>query len=138
MICLAIINVFEPASKADRDSSRQPAEGVGERIGSRPPHLLEERRQLPWMAGADEPKSAILGRSEDEVVAAEQAEGGGDVTRRERRDVAADQHHRAGCAGGQCAAHADTQIAAALADGLDAPTPMASMTARLIRRYCDQ
>src|ERR1700682_3579142 len=89
------------------------------------------------MKGADEPKSAILGRSEDEAVAAEQAEGAGDVTSPERRDVAADQHHGAGRAGGQCTAHADAQIAAALTDSFDAPTPLPGMTARLVRGYRD-
>src|ERR1700730_6828983 len=89
------------------------------------------------MAGGDEPTSAILERSEDEVVAAETAEGGGDVTSPKRGNVAPDQNYRTGRAGGQCAAHADTQIAAALAGAFDAPTPMASMMARLIRGYRD-
>jgi len=133
----AVVDVGKSLGEADPDSLRQPGEGVGERVGARPPHLSEERRQLPWMAGADKPEPAILGRSEDKLVTAEQAEGGGDVTRRECGNVAADQHHRTGRAVGQSAAHADAQIAAALTDGFDASTPVPGMMARLIRGYYD-
>jgi hypothetical protein len=99
--------------------------------------MIEERRHVPRAARADEPEPAILGRAEDESVLAEEAKGSGDVTGGERRDVAADQHHRTLRAGGEGTAHADTQIAAALAGNFDASAPTPGLTARLVRRHRD-
>ncbi len=89
------------------------------------------------MTGADEPKSAVFGRTEDDVVGAEQAKGRVGLARAESRDIGADEHHRAGRTGSERAVHALAEIAAALADNLDPVVPMPSAMAGLVRCYGD-
>jgi hypothetical protein len=66
------------------------------------------------MAGAHEPVSAILGRAEDHIVITEEPECVGDVLGGESRDVGANEELWAGRAGGHCAVHPHTEIAASL------------------------
>src|SRR5579875_3393659 len=83
----AVIDILEGVDKTDRDAARQPGEGVGKRLGARPAHPREQRWQARPATGADQPKAAVGGRPEHEIVVAQQAKGGGDMPRLERRDV---------------------------------------------------
>ena len=89
------------------------------------------------MTGADEPKPAVFGRTEYNVMGAEQAKGGVDLTRAESRDIGADEYHKAGRTGSERAVHAPAEIAAALAGSLDPVAPMPRAMARLVRGYGD-
>src|SRR5580692_11851879 len=62
----------------------------------RPPCAGEQSaRQRLKAACADQPETAVAGRTEHEIVAAEQAKGVRDVAGTQRRNIAADQYHRA-------------------------------------------
>jgi hypothetical protein len=89
------------------------------------------------MAGADEPKPAILGRTEHDIAVAEQAESRGDMAGAKHRDVAADQHCRSRRARPECALHSGSEIAAALPDRFDPSAPMSSTVTSSIRRHRD-
>src|SRR5271166_5963474 len=107
-------------------------------MGARPPHPLEQGRQSPrMMTGPDQPEPAILGRPEHKIVAAEQAEGRGDMPGIERRDIGPDEHRRAWRAGFERSAHPDPKIALALSNSLDPSAPMTGTTAVLVRRHGD-
>jgi hypothetical protein len=89
------------------------------------------------MTGADEPKSAVFGRTKDNVTGAEQAKGSIDLARSESRNIGPDEHHRAGRIGSKGSVHALAEIAATLADGLDPVVPMPGAMASLVRGYGD-
>jgi hypothetical protein len=89
------------------------------------------------MTGADEPKSAVYGRTEDNVMGAEQAKGSIDLARAERWDIGPNEHHGAGRTGSKRPVHPQTEIAAALAGNLDPVAPMPCTMARLVRGYGD-
>jgi hypothetical protein len=89
------------------------------------------------MAGADEPKSAILGGAEHHIAVAEQAESRGYLVGAERRDIGAYQHYRTWRASPERALHPDAEIAAALSDGFDPPAPMSGVVASPVRRQRD-
>ena len=120
---VGIVDIFEPVGETDGSPPRQAGERVGERMRARPPDSVEQRRQMPRVAGADQPEAAVLGRAEGEVMASEQAEGRPDVTHGESRDVGANEHRRARRAGAERAAHAHPEIAAALTDSRDRRVP---------------
>src|ERR1700720_125927 len=127
-----VVHVFQPRGIADLDAPRQAGERVGEGIGARPPHLLEQRRQSPRGTGADEPEPAIGGRTEYEVMAPEEAESCGGMTGNERRDVGPDEHHLSGPAGFERPAHSDPVIALPLPDSLDPGAPSMGAAAGLV------
>jgi hypothetical protein len=87
------------------------------------------------VAGADQPEPAIFGRTENEIVAAEEAESLGDVTGIQRRDVGTDENCRPRGTVGERAAHAGSEVALPLADSLDPNAPMTGTMAGLIRRH---
>src|SRR6516162_2842776 len=87
------------------------------------------------MAGADQPKPSILGRTENHIAVAEHAEGRSDFAGAECRDIGADQHHRTWMAGPERALHPDAEIATALAKGFDRSAPTAGASS--IRGQCD-
>jgi len=89
------------------------------------------------MTGADKPKPTVFGRAEDEIVGAEQMERRGDMAGTERRDIGPDEYRRTRRAGLECAAHADTEIPAALAYGFDPVAPMSGTMASLVRGHGD-
>ena len=89
------------------------------------------------MTGADEPKSAVYGRTEDNVMGAEQAKGSVDLARSESRNIGPDEHHRAGRIGSKGSVHALAEIAAALAGSPDPVAPMPGAMARLVRGHGD-
>ena len=132
-----VVHVFQPRGIADLDAPRQAGERVGEGIGARPPHLLEQRWQSPRVTGADEPEPAIGGRTEYEVMAPEEAESCGGMTGIERRDVGPDEHHWTGPAGFERPAHADPEIALPLPHSLDPGAPSMGASAGLVGRYRD-
>jgi len=92
---VGIVDIFEPLGETDGHPPRQGGKRVGERMRARPPNSVEQRRQMPRVASANQPEAAVLGRAEGEVMAAEQAEGRPDVTDGEGRDVGANEHRRA-------------------------------------------
>jgi hypothetical protein len=132
-----VVHVFQPRGIADLDAPRQAGERVGEGIGARPPHPLEQRWQSPRVTGADEPEPAIGGRTEYEVMAPEEAESCGGMTGIERRDVGPDKHHQTWGAGFKRPAHADPEIARALPDRFYPAAPMTGASAGLVGRYRD-
>ena len=89
------------------------------------------------MADADEPKPAILGRTENHVMVTEQTKRCRYHAGIERGDIGADQHHRAGRASPKRALHADAEIATTLADGLDPSAPVPDAMASRVRRHGD-
>jgi hypothetical protein len=89
------------------------------------------------VTGADEPKAAILGRTEYEIMAPKEAESRGDMTGIERRDIGPDEHHRTGRAGSECAAHADPEIARALPNRLYPAAPITGTAAGPVGRHRD-
>src|SRR5215510_516155 len=106
-------------------------------MGAGPAHPFERKRHLPRVARPDEPEPAILGRTENQIVAAEEAEGLGDVTGTQRRDVGPDENCRTRGTGGERAAHADAEITLPLPDRLDPSAPMTDTMAGLVRRHRD-
>ena len=134
---VGVIDIFEPLDKSRRDPPGQFGEGVGEGVRARPANLLEQGRQPPRMTGADEPKPAVFGGTEDNVMGAEQAKGSIDLARADSRDIGPDEYHRAGRTGSKCAVHPQTEIAAALAGSPDPVAPMPCTMARLVRGYGD-
>ena len=59
---VSVVHIFQPIGITDPDPPGQTGERVGESIGARPPHPLEQGRQAPRVTGADEPETAILER----------------------------------------------------------------------------
>jgi hypothetical protein len=90
---------------------------------------LEERRQRRRAARADEPEPAVLCGAEDQIVAPEQVESGGDVTGGECGDITADEHHWSWRVGRERAAHANAEVAAALTGNCHTSAPVPGMTA---------
>jgi hypothetical protein len=135
-IGFGIVDIFKSVDKADPYALGEPGERVGEGIRSRPSDLIEERGQLSRMAGADQPEAAVFGGAEDEIVSAEEAEGGPHLAGAQRRDVGTHEHHRAR-PGAHGSPHARAEIAAALTGGLDAAMPEASPPAGDVRRHGD-
>ena len=70
-------------------------------------------------------------------MAAKEVESRGNVRCSERRDVGPDEHHRTRGAGFERPAHADPEIAFALADGFYPAAPMTSAMAVLVGRQGD-
>jgi hypothetical protein len=134
-MCIRVVDVFQCCRITDCDAPRQARERIGERIGARPAHPLEDRRQMPWVAGADEPEAAIFGRTENQIMTAEEPESLGDVGSSERRDVAPDENRRARGAGGECATHPVAEIPPTLADNLHPGPPMTGAATGAIRGH---
>jgi hypothetical protein len=94
---------------------------------------LEERWQTRRAARADEPEPTVLCGAEDQIVAAEQAESGADVTGGECGDIAADKHYWSRRVGRESAAHANAEITAALTGNRNTSAPAPGMTACRVR-----
>jgi hypothetical protein len=131
----AVVDVFKARGKADPDPGRQVAQYIGERVRPRPADRAEERRQARAAPRANEPEPAVLRRAEDEVVTTEEAECIGDMAGDQGRDVAADQHRRAGRAKGEGAAHAPAEIPLALRGDRDTLRPEPGAAAGAVRRH---
>ncbi len=89
------------------------------------------------MPGADEPKPAVLGRTEHDITVTEKTESPSYLTGIERRDIAADEHDRTWRARPEHAQHPNAKIAAALPDGFDYSAAMSDVVASPVRRQCD-
>jgi hypothetical protein len=136
-IGVGIVHIFEAVGKAYPDTAREACERIGEGVGAGPAHLLENGRHMAGVTRADKPEPTILGRTENEVVMAKEAESLGDVTGIQRRDIGTDENCRTRGTGSERAAHADSEIALALVESLDPNAPMTGAMAGLIRRHRD-
>jgi len=136
-VSVRVVDIFKRRGIADLDPPRQAGERVGERKGAGPAHPAEDGRQMPRVTRANEPKSAILGRAENQIVLAENAESFGDVTGTQRRNIRPDEDCRARRTGRERALHAGPEVALALSDRLDPLAPMTGVLTGPVRRYRD-
>jgi hypothetical protein len=82
----------------------------------RPADRLKEASRQRASASADQPIAAVICGTEHQIVVTEQAEGGGDMVSRDRRDVGADDDDGSGGQAGKRPRHPPAEIAAALRD----------------------
>src|SRR5258705_76780 len=94
--------------------------GFGEifrqRVRGRPADRVKKTSRQRMWASADQPIAAVIGGTEHQMVVTEQAESGGDMVSRDRRDVGADDDDGSCRQAGKRPRHSPAEIAAALRD----------------------
>ena len=125
------------ASMAVRAPAGQARQRVRQRVFARPAHIRERTPAAQGGGDAHQPVAAVLGRTEDGIVARQGAERHVHMARGQSGNVAADHDHRARRHGLDRPVHAAAQIAAALGDDIETAGPGAGPPRRLVGRYRD-
>jgi hypothetical protein len=136
-IAFDVVNVAKLRGEPDARPARQPGESIGEGEWAGPPHVFEQFRKPSRVAKPDEPKPAIFGGTQHEIVTPQEAEGGRHCGSAESRDVGPDEHHWPARESTERTVHPTAEISAPLGGDLARPAAGPQPMASSVRGYCD-